>query len=82
MFEFLFGDKENEFKICRDPILTWLSWYGLKTLGIASRLILCALPIAVGVLVYCFTAVKLKVITRSDCMLLPKGEKIAKILKL
>jgi hypothetical protein len=36
----------------------------------------------VGVVVYCFLAIRLKVITRSDCMLLPKGEKIAKLLKL
>ena len=63
-------------------ILTWLSWYGLKQLGIGSRLILCAAPILVGVVVYCLAAVKLKVITRSDCMLLPKGEKIAKLLRL
>ena len=63
-------------------ILTWLSWYGLKHLGIDSRLVLCALPIAVGVLVYGFMALKLRVITREDCLLLPKGEKIAKILKL
>ena len=63
-------------------ILTALSWMGLKGLGISSRLILCALPICVGVLVYCVAAVKLKVVTRSDCLLLPKGEKIAKLLKL
>jgi stage V sporulation protein B len=54
----------------------------LVKLGIVSRLILCGLPIAVGVVVYCVAAVKLKVITRSDCMLLPKGAKIAKLLKL
>jgi len=55
---------------------------GLKALGITSRLILCALPIAVGVVVYLFAALKLKVVTREDCLLLPKGEKIAKLLKL
>ena len=56
--------------------------FGLKALGISSRLILCGGPIAVGVLVYMVAAVKIKVITREDCLLLPKGEKIAKILKL
>jgi len=56
--------------------------FALKTLGITSRLILCGLPIAVGVVVYVVTAVKIKVITREDCLLLPKGEKIAKLLKL
>ena len=55
---------------------------GLKTLGISSRLILCGAPIAVGVLVYLIAAIKLRAITREDCLLLPKGEKIAKILKL
>ena len=63
-------------------ILTWLSWFGLKQLGIDSRLILCGLPICVGVVVYCIGVVRLKAITREDCLLLPKGEKIAKLLKL
>ena len=63
-------------------IFTWLSWYGLKRLGIDSRLILCAAPILVGVVIYGFMALKLKVVTRNDCLLLPKGEKIAKLLKL
>jgi stage V sporulation protein B len=63
-------------------LLTWLSWYGLKRIGMDSRLILCGAPIAVGVVVYCLAAVKLKVVTREDCLLLPKGEKIAKLLKL
>jgi stage V sporulation protein B len=63
-------------------VLTRLSFLGLTAVGITSRLILCGAPIAVGVVVYCFMAVKLKVITRSDCMLLPKGAKIAKLLKL
>ena len=40
------------------------------------------LPIAVGVVVYVIAAVKFRVVTREDCLLLPKGEKIAKLLKL
>ena len=56
--------------------------FGLKALGITSRLILCGAPIAIGVVVYALAAVKFKVITREDCLLLPKGEKIAKLLKL
>jgi len=62
--------------------ITWLAWFGLVKIGISSRLILCGAPIAVGVIVYCLAAVKLKVVTRSDCLLLPKGEKIAKLLRL
>ena len=58
------------------------AWYGLKALGITSNLILCALPILVGVVVYLVCAVTLKAITREDCLLLPKGEKIAKLLHL
>jgi len=62
--------------------LTYLSLLGLKALGIGSRLILCGGPIGVGVVVYCLMAVKLKVITREDCLLLPRGAKIAKLLRL
>ena len=47
-----------------------------------SRVIACGVPIAVGGCVYLVAALKLKAITREDCLLLPKGEKIAKILKL
>ena len=56
--------------------------YLLRTLGITSRLILCGLPIMVGVVVYVVAVVVLKAITREDCLLLPKGAKIAKLLHL
>ena len=56
--------------------------YLLQMLGITSRLILCGLPVAVGVVVYVVAAVLLKAITREDCLLLPKGAKIAKLLHL
>ncbi len=39
-------------------------------------------PMAVAVIVYLVSAVKLKAITREDCLLLPKGEKIANLLHL
>ena len=52
-------------------------------LGIdGSRVILCGAPIAVGVVVYFVCVVLMKSITREDCLLLPKGEKIAKLLRL
>ena len=63
-------------------IFVFAAFTGLKMAGITSRLILCGLPIAVGVVAYCIAAVKIKVVTREDCLLLPKGEKIAKLLKL
>ncbi len=47
-----------------------------------GKLILCGAPILVGVVVYVVCVVVSKAITREDCLLLPKGEKIAKLLKL
>ena len=44
--------------------------------------LLAAAPVAVGVVVYLLAAIVFKVITREDCLLLPKGAKIAKLLKL
>ena len=61
---------------------TYGAWWGLTKLGISSRVILCGLPICVGAAVYVVTAVKFRAITREDCLLLPKGEKIAKLLHL
>ena len=62
-------------------VVTWGCWLGLKQV-FDSRIILCGAPIAVGVIVYVVLAIRLKAITRSDCLLLPKGEKIANLLKL
>ena len=67
---------------CVMGIFVMGAFLGLKTLGISSRLILCGAPIAVGVAAYVLAAVKIKVVTHADCLLLPKGEKIAKLLKL
>ena len=47
-----------------------------------SQIILSGGPIGVGVVVYIVAAVLCKSITAEDCKLLPKGEKIAKLLKL
>jgi len=48
----------------------------------ASSIFLCGVPIAVGVLVYAVAVVLCKTITKEDCQLLPKGDKIAKLLHL
>ena len=48
----------------------------------SSRIILCGVPVCVGVVVYFVCAALFKSITREDCLLLPKGEKIAKLLHL
>lgn len=47
-----------------------------------SRVLLCGVPIAVGVIVYALSVVMCRTITREDCLLLPKGEKLAKLLHL
>lgn len=62
-------------------LVVFAAWYGLQ-LFTSSRLILCGGPIGVGAIVYAIAAIKLKAITREDCLLLPKGEKIAKLLHL
>ena len=55
----------------------------VSVLGIdGSRVILAGVPIMVGVVVYFACVVLMKSITREDCLLLPKGEKIAKLLRL
>ena len=59
------------------------SWLLTRILGQdGSRVLLCGVPILVGAAVYCFAVVKCKSITAEDCRLLPKGDKIAKLLKL
>ena len=64
-------------------VFAWGAWFALKTVvGVTSNLILCALPVMVGVVVYCVAVVALRCITREDCLLMPKGAKIAKLLHL
>lgn len=61
-------------------------YYGLSQLlpltTTLGKLVCSAVPIAAGAAVYAVCVVKLKAITREDCMLLPKGERIAKFLHL
>jgi stage V sporulation protein B len=65
-------------------VCTYGAWYALTLLlgENSSRVMLCGLPIMVGVVVYALAAIKLKAITHADCLLLPKGDKLAKLLKL
>ncbi len=60
----------------------WGAWKVLVALGIGSRVLLCGLPIGCAGVVYLVLAVVCKSITREDCLLLPKGEKIARLLRL
>ena len=48
----------------------------------ASRIFLCGIPVGVGVIAYFVCVVIFKAISREDCLLLPKGDKISKILRL
>ena len=65
-------------------VVVFFCYRGLVSLiGLdGSRVILAGVPIAVGAVVYFVCVVLMKSITREDCLLLPKGEKIAKFLKL
>ena len=60
---------------------TWRGIVAVLGEGV-SRVIACGVPIMVGAAVYVVLAVKFKAITREDCLLLPKGEKIANLLHL
>ena len=57
-------------------------WLLKNVLHITSRVILCGGPICVGVVIYLVMVVITKAITKEDCALLPKGDKIAKLLRL
>ncbi len=48
----------------------------------ASRVISCGVPVAVGIVVYLVCVVLFKAIRKEDCLLLPKGDKISRILHL
>ena len=64
-------------------VAVWGSLYVLQNvLHITSSLICCGIPIMVGVIVYAVAIILCKTIKKEDCMLLPKGEKIAKLLHL
>ncbi len=65
-------------------VVVFLTYEGLlRLLGSdASRLILCGAPVMVGVVVYFLAVILCKAITAEDCKLLPKGDKIAKLLRL
>ena len=56
-------------------------WWGLSQI-VTSRVILCGAPIAAGGVVYVLCAAFFRSITREDCLLLPKGERIARLLRL
>lgn len=63
--------------------MVYLSYWVLSNpLGITSNVLLCGIPIVVGVVVYALFVLLTKTLTKEDCLLLPKGEKIAKLLKL
>ncbi len=65
-------------------VAVWLADWALRlVLGEdGSRVLQCGGPIVVGVAVYVVAVVLCKVITREDCQLLPKGDKIAKLMRL
>ena len=56
--------------------------YDLLSRVIASVAVACLGAIAAAAIVYLLLVILLKAITYDDCLLLPKGEKIAKFLKI
>ena len=64
-------------------VSVWGCLYVLQNiLHIHSVLICCGAPVMVGVAVYGVSVILCKTIKKDDCLLLPKGEKIAKLLHL
>lgn len=58
-------------------------WLLTKVLGPdTSSVVLCGVPMVVGVVVYVAAIAAFKTVKREDCLLLPKGEKIARLLRL
>ena len=62
-------------------LLCYGAYLGLSRFT-ASRIFLCMIPLALGVLCYGWIVLKMGILTYEDCILLPKGEKIAKFLKI
>ncbi len=63
-------------------VVVWGAYRVISLLSIHSRLILCGVPVALGVVVYAVCIVACKALRREDCLLLPKGDKIANFLRL
>ena len=64
-------------------VVVWVcTWAMEHVLHITSRVLLCGVPIAVGAVVFFVMVAVFKAVTREDCQLLPKGDKIAKLLRL
>ena len=60
------------------------AWAAAGLLGrfVPSGAVCCLGAIALAGVVYCVMVLALRIITLEDCMLLPKGEKIARFLKI
>ena len=59
----------------------WMS-AGLLTHWLSSAALACLGGIAVGGVIYLIMILALRIITLEDCLLLPKGEKIARLLRI
>ncbi|MBE6981231.1 MAG: polysaccharide biosynthesis protein [Ruminococcaceae bacterium] len=56
------------------------TWMGIQMSTSVGALLLCGVPVMVGVLVYLVCIVVLRAIRKEDLQLIPKGEKLAKLL--
>ena len=68
---------------CLMGVSVWGVYQAISRLPFgSSRVIACGVPVAVGVAVYLVCVVIFKAIRKEDCLLLPKGDKISRILHL
>lgn len=85
-------DKPNYFALFTKPLLASLAmafvtracWRLLSERlggGVAARLLEVGVPVALAVAVYAALVLALRIITRDDLLLLPKGQKLAKLLR-
>ena len=56
------------------------TWMGIQMSTSVGALLLCGVPVCVGVVVYLVCIVVLRAIRKEDLQLIPKGEKLAKLL--
>ena len=63
-------------------VVVWAAYRIIGLLPFSSRIITCGVPVALGAVVYAVCIVAFKSLRREDCLLLPKGDKIANFLRL
>ena len=88
IYLFFVRDKPSYFALFTKPLASSLIMavcakfcYALLSLRVGSNLVCVAVTVALAVVVYAALIVGLRVISRDELMLLPKGEKLARLLR-